>query len=67
MVYHTPLVAQMINNLLATQETRIQSLGEEDPLEKRMDTYSSMLAWRISWTEKPDGLQSMGSERVRYD
>ena len=57
----------MINNLLATQETRIQSLGEEDPLEKRMDTYSSMLAWRISWTEKPDGLQSMGSERVRYD
>ena len=57
----------MIKNLLATQETRIQFLGEEDPLEKRMDTYSSMLAWRISWTEKPDGLQSVGSERVRYD
>jgi len=57
----------MIKNLLATQETRIQSLGEEDPLEKRMDTHSSMLAWRISWTEKPDGLQSMGSEGVRYD
>ena len=57
----------MIKNLLATQETRIQSLGEEDPLEKRMDTHSSMLAWRISWTEKPDGLQSLEPQRVEHD
>ena len=46
---------------------RVQSLGQEDPLEKKMATCSSILAWRISWTEEPDGLQSMGSQRVRHD
>ena len=45
----------------------IGSLGREDPLEKEMDTHSSILAWEIPWTEKPAGLQSMGSERVGYD
>ena len=55
-------MTQIIKNLLATPETRVQSLGEDDPLERRMDTHSSMLAWRIPCTEKPDGLQSMGSE-----
>ena len=48
-------------------ETQAQSLGWEDPLEKEMATYSSILAWRISWTEEPGGLQSMGSQRVRHD
>ena len=47
--------------------TRAQSLGGKDPLEKEMVTYSSILAWRISWTEKPGGLQSMGSQRVTHD
>ena len=50
----------MVKNLSARQETRIQSLGWEDPLEKGMATHSSMLAWRIPWTEEPGGLQSMG-------
>ena len=54
------LVGQMVKNLSARQETRIQSLGWEDPLEKGMATHSSMLAWRIPWTEEPGGLQSMG-------
>ena len=53
-------VAQLIKNLPAMQETWVQSLGWEDPLEKEMATHSSILAWRIPWTEKPDGLQSMG-------
>ena len=44
-----------------------QSLGQEDPLEEGMETHSSILAWRIPWTEEPGGLQSMGSQRVRYD
>ena len=48
------------------QETQVQSLVWEDPLEKEMATHSSILAWRIPWTEDPDGLQSMGSQRVRY-
>ena len=47
------------------QETQVQSLGREDPLEKKMDTHSSILAWRIPWTEEPGELQSMGSQRVR--
>ena len=55
-------MAQMIKNLPATSETRIQSLGQEDPLEKEMTTHSSILAWRILWTEEPGGLLSMGSE-----
>ena len=49
----------------AIQETQLQSLGGEDPLEKGMATHSSFLAWRIPWTEEPGGLQSMGSQRVR--
>ena len=53
------LVAQMVKNPPAMQETQIQSLGREDPLEKGMATYSSILAWRISWTEEPGRLQSM--------
>ena len=50
----------MVKNLPAMQETRVQSLGEEDPLEKGMATYSSILAWRIPWAEEPGGLQSPG-------
>ena len=58
------LVAQMIKNLLAMQETRVQSLGQEDLLVKEMATHSSILAWEIPWTEEPGGLQSMGSQTV---
>ena len=61
------LVAQSVKNLPAVQETQIQSLGWEDPLEKEMATHSSILAWKISWTEEPGGLQSMGSQRVGHD
>ena len=60
-------IAQMIKNLLAMQETQVQSLDQEDSLEKEMATHSSILAWRISWTEEPGGLQSMGSQRVGHD
>ena len=51
----------------AMQETWVQFLGQEDPLEKGMATHSSIRAWRIPWTQEPGGLQSMGSQRVRYD
>ena len=61
------LVAQTVKNLLAMWETRVQSLGWEDLLEKGMATHSSILAWRIPWTEKPGGLQSLGSQRVGHD
>ena len=61
------LVAQTIKNLLAMQEIRVHSLGWEDPLEKGMATHSSILAWRITWTEEPGRLQSIGSQRVRHD
>ena len=61
------LVAQMVKNLPAVQETRVQSLLWEDPLAKGMVTHSSILAWRIPWTEEPGGLQRMGSQRVRRD
>ena len=61
------LVAQMVKNLPTMQQTGVQSLSQEDPLEKGMETHSSLLAWRIPWTEKPDGLQAMGSQRVRHD
>ena len=61
------LVAQTLKNLPAMWETRVQSLGQEDPLEKRMATHSSSLAWRIPWTEEPGKLQSMGSQRIRHD
>ena len=53
------LVAQMVKNLPAVWGTWVQSLGQEDPLEEGMATHSSILAWRIQWTEEPDGLQSM--------
>ena len=57
----------MVRNLHAVQETQVQSLGWEDPLEKEVATHSSVLAWEIPWTEEPGGLQSMGSQRVdRY-
>ena len=54
-------------NPRAMQQTQVQSLGQEDPLEKGMATHSSSLAWRIPWTEEPGGLQSMGSQRVGLD
>ena len=57
----------MVKNLPAVQETQIQSLGCEDPLEKEMATHSSILAWRITWTEQPAGLQSMASHRIGHD
>ena len=60
-------MAQMVKNLPAMQETWVRSLGREDPMENGMATHSSILAWRIPWTEKPDGLQSMGSQRVGHD
>ena len=61
------LVAQMVKNLPAMKETWVQSLGQEDTLEKGMATHYSILAWRIPWTEKPGGLQSMGSQIVRHN
>ena len=61
------LVAQMVKNLPAMKETWVQSLCWEDLLEKRMATHSSILAWRILWTQEPGGLQSMGLQRVRHD
>ena len=61
------LVAQMVKCLPAMQETRVQFLGWEDPLEKEMATHSSVLAWRIPGTGEPGGLPSMGSHRVRHD
>ena len=56
-----------VKNLPAMQETWVLSLGQEDPLEKRMATHSSILAWRIPWTEEPGGLQSMVLQRVEHD
>ena len=61
------LVAQMVKNLPARQETRVRSLGQEEPLEKEMVTCSSILARSILWTEEPGGLQSMGLQRVGPD
>ena len=61
------LVAQRVKHLPAMWETRVQSLGGEDPLEKEMETYSSTLAWKIPWTEKPGRLQTKGSQRVGHD
>ena len=65
--YQASLVAQRLKRLPAVWETWVRSLGREDPLEKEMATHSSILAWRIPWTEEPDGLQSMGSQRVGHD
>ena len=61
------LVAQLVKNLPAMQETQVQSLGGENPLEKEMATHSSIPAWKIPWTQESGGLQSMGSQRVRHD
>ena len=61
------LVTQTVNNLPARQETRVQSLGQEDALEKGKDTDFSILAWRIPWTEEPGGLQSMRLQRVGHN
>ena len=61
------LVAQRVKCLPATRETRVQSLGQEDLLEKEMATHSSSLAWKIPWVEEPGRLQSMGLQRVRHD
>ena len=60
------MVAQTLKNLPAMQESWVQSLGWEDPLEKGMATHSSILVWRIPWTEEPGGLQSIGSQRVGH-
>ena len=57
----------MVKNPFAIQETWVQSLGQEDPLEKEMATHSSVLVWRIPWTEEPGGLQSMESQRGRHN
>jgi len=67
MFVRASLVAQTVKNLPAMQETWVQYLGQEDPLDKGMATHFSILAWRIPWTEETGRLQSMGSQRVRYD
>ena len=66
-VFGAFLVAQMVKNLPAMQETQVQSLGRKDSLEKGMTTHSSILAWRIPWTEEPSGLQSMRLQRVGHN
>ena len=65
--YGAFLVAQMVKNLPAMQETQVKSLGREDPLEEEVAIHSTVLAWRIPWTEEPDKLQSMGLQRVGHD
>ena len=60
-------MAQLVKNLPMMQETWVQSLGQEDPLEKEMATHSSIFVWYIPWTEEPGGLQSMGSPRAGHD
>ena len=60
-------MAQTVKNLPEMQETQVPTLGWEDPLEEEMATHSSILAWSIPWTEEPGGLQTMGSQRVRYE
>ena len=63
----TSLIAQLVKNLPAMQETRVRFLGREDPLEKETATRSSIVAWRISWTEEPGGLQSMELQRAGHN
>ena len=60
-------MAQEVKSLTAVQENQIGSLGQEDPLEKDMENHSSILTWKIPWTEEANGLKSMGSQRVRHD
>ena len=59
-------INQLVKHLPEVQETRVRSLGREDPLEKEMATHSRVLAWKISWTEEPGRLQSVGLQRVRH-
>ena len=59
-------MTQMVKSMPVIQDTQVQSLGQEDPLEKRMATHSSVLPWSIPWTEEPGGLQSMGSHGIRH-
>ena len=67
MCHRISLVAQMVNCLSTMWDTQVQSLGWEDPLEKEMAIHSSIIAWKIPWTEEPSRLQSMGSQRVGHD
>ena len=66
-IIQASLVAQMVKRLSAMQETRVLSLGWEDPLEKEMAAHSSILAWKIPWTAQPGRLPSLGSQRVGHD
>ena len=63
----TSLVVQTVKHLSTMRETQVQALGWEDPLEKEMAIHSGTIAWKIPWTEKPDRLQSVGSQRVGHD
>ena len=65
--FRASLIAQSVKNLPAVQETQVRSLGWEDPLEKEMAIHASIHAWKMSWTDEPGGLQSMGSQRVGHD
>ena len=67
MCHWTSLATQTVKNLPEARETRVQSLGQEDSLEKGMATHSNILAWRIPWTEEPGRLLSMGSQRVGHN
>ena len=67
MGFPSGLVVKNLHSMQEPQETLVQSLGQENPQEKEMGTHSSILAWRILMTEKPSGLQSIGSQRVRHD
>ena len=67
LLYWTSLIGQLVKNPPAVQETPVGFLDWEDPLEKGKATHSSILAWRIPWTEEPGRLQSMGSQRVGHD
>ena len=66
-MFGASLVAQMVKNISAMQETQVWSLGWEDPIEKGMTTHSSILAWRILWTDEPGRLQSMVLQRAGHD
>ena len=60
-------MAEMVKHLLTMQETQVRSLSQEDPLEKEMATHTSILSWRIPWTEEPDGLQSIGLHGIVHN
>jgi len=66
-VIHLKIIAQLVKNLPTMQETWVRSLGQEDPLEEGMATHSSILAWRIPWTEEPGRLQSIGLQTVGHN